>query len=362
LILRQAYEESLARHGRERDAEQDVVVDLLGRIQDELVATDARPRSLLDRFRRRPRYESVRGAYIWGGVGRGKTFLMDLFFQTLPIEQKRRGHFHRIVKDVHDRLADLGSMEDPLDRVADDLAKDVRVLCFDEFFVSDIGDAMILGRLLERLFERGITLIATSNVAPARLYAGGLQRQRFLPAIAAIERHTNVVHLGGDLDYRLRLLEQAGTYLLSTDSDTQSRLESVLSDAASAPIESNRVLEIHGRDIVARWCGKTVAWFDFDELCDGPRSQDDYIEISRLYKTVIVSDVPRLDYQLDNQARRFIAMVDEFYDRRVKLVLSASAPLVELYAGQRLAFEFERTTSRLIEMQSGEYLHLAHRP
>jgi cell division protein ZapE len=285
---------------------------------------------------------------------------MDLFFQTLDISAKRRKHFHRIMLEVQERLGRLEDVQDPLDQVAADIAAETRVLCFDEFFVSDIGDAMILGRLLEGLFRRGVTLLATSNSPPSELYRDGLQRQRFLPAIAALEHHTQVYHLGGDTDYRLRLLQQAGTYLLAADPKTPSKLERFFSEAASSEPELNRVLPMHGRQLIAKMCGKSVVWFDFAEICDGPRSQADYITIARWYQTVIVTGVPQFTTELEDQARRFIALVDEFYDRRVKLIVSAASELEQLYEGRRLAFEFERTSSRLIEMQSSEYLHQAH--
>ncbi|MDJ0917482.1 MAG: cell division protein ZapE [Woeseiaceae bacterium] len=361
MSIKEAYEENLRTHGHIHDPAQEQVVDMLFELQLKLVDGPPAKRSLADRLLGRPaRHPGVRGLYLWGGVGRGKTLLMDLFFQTLELRAKRRNHFHRIMQEVHERLGRLGDIEDPLDQVAEDIASETRVLCFDEFFVSDIGDAMILGRLLERLFDRGVTLVATSNSPPAELYRDGLQRQRFLPAIAALEENTHVHHLGGDTDYRLRLLEQAGTYLLAGNSDTPTKIEHFFSEAASSAPQHNRVLEVHGRELVARQCGKSVVWFDFDEICDGPRSQADYITIARWYQAVIVTGVPQLTAELENQARRFIALVDEFYDRRVKLIIAAAVDLETLYAGKRLRFEFERTTSRLIEMQSSEYLHQPH--
>ena len=302
----------------------------------------------------------VRGMYIWGGVGRGKTFLMDLFFETLAIDAKRRIHFHRIMQEVHRRLKALGDIKDPLSTVAADLAQDMRVLCFDEFFVSDIGDAMILGRLLDGLFELGVTLVATSNSPPAELYKDGLQRQQFLPAIELLTQHTQVINLDGGTDYRLRLLQQAGTYLSPADEAAQANLRHFFNESASSQISENRILEVNGRDIRALKCAKGIVWFDFDDICDGPRSQADYIEIARWYATVIVVDVPVLDVTLENQARRFVALVDEFYDRHVKLIVAAAADINHLYTGKRLSIEFERTVSRLIEMQSTDYLALPH--
>ena len=359
MSIREAYEESLRSHGHERDAAQVVIVELLEDLRQRLHTH--RPRRGFARlFGRADMAPPVRGLYLWGGVGRGKTFLMDIFFESLDIDAKKRIHFHRMMRDVHDRLKALGALSDPLDTVADAIASDTRVLCFDEFFVSDIGDAMILGRLLGGLFSRGVTLVATSNAHPDDLYRDGLQRQQFLPAIEALKEHTHVVQIDGDVDYRLRLLQQAGTYLEPDSSDARSRLEDFFRESASSQVETGAVLDVNGRDIKTFRCAKGIAWFEFPDICDGPRSQNDYIEIARWYPTVIVSGVPRFDRRTEDQARRFIALVDEFYDRRVKLILSAAAPAVELYAGDKLAFEFDRTVSRLIEMQSTDYLAAPH--
>jgi len=361
LNIRDAYEQSLQLHRHSRDPAQERIVELLADLQRQIVELRSSTRGLarlVARMRRDRRI--VPGVYLWGGVGRGKTFLMDLFFETLDYDGKRRVHFHRFMKDVHQRLAALGDIRDPLDTVAADLAGDARVLCFDEFFVGDIGDAMILGRLLDGLFSRGVTLVATSNTAPGDLYRDGLQRERFVPAIAALERHTRVVEIEGDTDYRLRLLRHAGTYLTPDGTGARERLLAVFRESASSRIEEAAVLEINGRDIPVQRCAKGIAWFEFADICDGPRSQGDYIEIARWYPTIIVSGVPQLDAAHEDQARRFIALVDEFYDRRVKLILSAERPAPLLYTGKRLGFEFERTVSRLLEMQSREYLHLPH--
>ena len=359
--IRDAYEQHLLQHGHVRDPSQSHVVDLLADLQERLLDAPAPKRGLARLLsRERTALPRVSGLYIWGGVGRGKTFLMDLFFETLSLEDKHRAHFHRIMKDVHDRLRALGEIEDPLAVVAREMAADARVLCFDEFFVSDIGDAMILGRLLRGLFENGVTLVATSNTRPDELYRDGLQRQRFLPAIDALNRHTRSVELAGDRDYRLELLQQAGTYLTPDDATAAERLHEIFRESASSRIEEDHELEINGRRVKTLRCAKGIAWFDFQSLCDSPRSPADYIEIARWYPTIILSGVPALDEFRENQARRFIALVDEFYDRHVKLVVSAERPPDTIYSGNRLRFEFERTVSRLIEMQSIEYLHLPH--
>ncbi len=359
--LRDAYEQHLLAHGHVRDPGQSSIVDLLADLQERLLAVPPPRRGLAKLLpRARKAATAIPGLYIWGGVGRGKTFLMDLFFETLSLDAKRRAHFHRIMKDVHARLDALGHVEDPLAAIARDMAAEARVLCFDEFFVSDIGDAMILGRLLRRLFEQGVTLVATSNSRPDDLYRDGLQRQRFLPAIDALNRHTRVVELAGETDYRLKLLQEAGTYLTPHDAATRARLGDFFRESASSQVEADHELEINGRKLKTVRCAKGIAWFDFADLCDGPRSQSDYIELARWYPTIIVSGVPELDEYRENQARRFVALVDEFYDRRVKLIVAADRPPDALYSGRRLRFEFERTVSRLIEMQSIEYLHLPH--
>ena len=344
------------------DPSQRQVVAYLDALQTQLVHASPQRLGVVDKLLgRRPRFKPVRGLYLWGGVGRGKTFLMDMFFATLNITAKKRFHFHRLMGLVHGQLKELGDIEDPLDRVAADIAADTRVLCFDEFFVSDIGDAMILGRLLDGLFSRGVTLVATSNAAPLDLYRDGLQRQRFLPAIRLLETHTAVIELDGGTDYRLRLLEQAGTFLSADEPEVHDTLCSFFRQIASGDAEEGRVMEILGRPVKTERAARGVAWFNFEEICGGPRAAADYVEIARLCHTVMVSDVPVLGRQQENEARRFIALVDELYDRRVKLILSAAAQVDELYRGEKLNFEFERTRSRLTEMQSTDYLAAPHR-
>jgi len=307
------------------------------------------------------RRQPVRGLYLWGSVGRGKTFMMDLFFNALPFQEKRRQHFHRFMAAVHERLKHHRDVENPLEIVAAEIVSETRIICFDEFAVTDIADAMLLGNLFAGLFARGVTLAATSNIVPDQLYADGLQRQRFLPTIALIKQHTDVVHVDGGTDYRLRALERADVYQTPTGELADQRLTEFFEAIAPDEGDHGGALELFGRGIPYRRAADGVIWFDFASVCDGPRSQDDYIEISRLYQTVLVSNVPRFDATLENQARRFIALVDEFYDRRVKLILSAAAPATELYHGQRLKHDFLRTQSRLQEMQSHDYLAEAHR-
>jgi len=365
--LHKEYEAALARHGYLPDTSQLHAVDRLSDLAARLRSAEDRSQAgFLGRWlaRIRHRGNSVageRGIYLWGGVGRGKTFLMDLFHAHVGVPT-RREHFHRLMKDVHARLGELRDLPDPLERVAADMARDTRVLCVDELFVSDIADAMLLGGLFAALFERGVTLVFTSNLPPSELYRDGLQRQRFLPAIAAIERQCEIINVDAGEDYRLRLLEKAPLYLDARLPGTHRQLAARFADLCGSDPGAPGHLAVEGRDIsfVAR--ADEVVWFDFDAICDGPRSQTDYVEIARDFHTVLVSNVPRMDQALDNQARRFIALVDEFYDRGVKLVLAAHAAVDELYVGERLRFEFDRTRSRLAEMQTHDYLARPHRP
>jgi cell division protein ZapE len=306
--------------------------------------------------------EPVRGLYLWGGVGRGKTMLMDQFFESLPFADRERRHFHRFMHDVHAELRKLKAHRHPLEILAHRIARRARLICFDELNVADIADAMILGTLFDALFRRGVTLVATSNVAPQDLYRNGLQRQRFLPAITQIERHTEVLHIDGGIDYRLRQLRQAKTYHLSDAETTQQRLEDTFMALAGGPGTAATTVTIEHRRVPCVRHGDGVIWFEFHDLCEGPRSQNDYIELARCYHTVLLSNVPIFDETQENAARRCIALVDELYDRNVNLIVSAAAPSNELYRGNKLKFEFQRTTSRLIEMQSEEYLARPHKP
>lgn len=304
-----------------------------------------------------------RGVYLWGSVGRGKTWLMDLFYDSVATPRKRRSHFHRFMQGVHAGLRRHRDREDPLAAVAADLAAEIRLLCLDELFVSDIADAMLLGGLFTHLVDRGVTLVTTSNVPPSGLYRDGLQRQRFLPAIALLERHCEPVCVDGGSDYRLRQLTRAPIWLQAGNATTDAALAEIFEDLADGPGTIGGTVTVEGRPIpVVRACDNVV-WFGFAALCEGPRSQDDYVSVAREFQTVLLSDVPVFDASGtgDDAARRFIALVDEFYDRRVNLVVSAAAAPTQLYRGSRLAFEFERTASRLIEMQSEEYLASGHR-
>jgi cell division protein ZapE len=359
-----AYQASIARHGYRADHAQLHAIGKLEALRHDLVRVPVARGGWLNRVLGRPRLAaggSPRGVYLWGGVGRGKTFLMDLFHASLA-GASRREHFHRFMKDVHARLAALRLVEDPLARVASSIAAEARVLCLDELFVSDIADAMILSGLFSALDTHGVVLVFTSNAPPDGLYRDGLQRARFLPAIALIERRCEVVNVDGGADYRLRQLEKAPLYLDSAAASTRAELEERFASIAGTRGESGGTLQVEGRPIRVLRQSPDVAWFEFAELCEGPRGTADYMEIARDFHTVFVSGVPVFDASRENEARRFIALVDEFYDRSVKLVVSAAAAPGDLYRGERLHFEFERTRSRLAEMQSHAYLARPHRP
>lgn len=341
-----------------RDAEQLPAVQALDDLWHSLVR-GPRP-TLADRLRRR-RPAAVRGLYLWGKVGRGKTWLMDLFFDALPEGRKQRIHFHRFMQRIHRDLRSLGNSRDPLPRIAADWAAAGDVLCLDEFFVSDIADAMLLAGLLESLFSHGVVLVTTSNCPPDELYRDGLQRAKFLPAIETIKQRTRVLELAGHTDFRLRILEQSEIFHHPLD-EAADRVMAAAFERMAAECEMNHDLDINGRNFHARRRGDGVIWFEFEELCEKPRGAIDYIEIARAFNTVVVTNMPRLTEQDANAARRFITMIDEFYDRNVKLLMSAAAPIAGLYTGSKLAFEFERTASRLTEMQSHDYLARPHLP
>lgn len=363
----QQYQVDLQRSDFFEDASQKNAVEKLDDLYHRLVAQSQKPaekpgflQSLFSKKESKKR--PPRGLYFWGGVGRGKTYLVDTFFESLPFDKKLRMHFHRFMYRIHDELRQLDGEQDPLQKVADKLADEAIILCFDEFFVSDITDAMILGTLMEALFERGICLVATSNIEPDDLYRNGLQRARFLPAIALVKEHCEVVNVDAGTDYRLRTLEQAEIYHYPLDEQADINLKNYFFKLATEPCFENRELEINHRKLTAIREAEGVVHFAFSTLCDSPRSQSDYIEVARLYHTVLLSDVPQMGLNNDDAARRFLAMVDEFYERHVKVIISAEVPLPSLYCEGRLSFEFKRCISRLKEMQSHDYLALEHLP
>jgi len=303
----------------------------------------------------------VKGLYLWGGVGRGKTWLMDVFFTSLPFEDKIRLHFHHFMQAVHDELTLLKGHKYPLRLVAKNFAKRVRIICLDEFHVSDITDAMLLYGLLDALFKEGVTLVSTSNLHADDLYKNGLQRERFLPAIELIKQHTQVVNVDGKTDHRLRLLEKAETWYITVDETTEQVLKSRFEQLAPCTTVKNVSLHINYRNIATLYRADDVVWFDFKALCSSPRSAADYIEIARQFHTIFITNIPVMDESIDDKARRFVNLIDELYDRNVKLIISSDALPHELYIGTQLEFEFQRTSSRLIEMRSHEYLTRPHK-
>ena len=354
-----AYRAGVERGDWTFDPAQQPALAELDRIHAKLV--DAPTPGLFARLFAADDREPTRGLYLWGGVGRGKTFLIDLFYDALPITQKRRIHFHRFMRDVHAQLRAHTGERDPLAAIVRQWRGSLRVLVLDEFFVSDIGDAMLLGRLLDRLFAEGVVLVTSSNTPPPKLYADGLQRERFLAAIQAIETHCVTVHLDSPTDYRLRALTKSPVYRAPLDADSDTWLRARWTDLTAGSPPKDGPLRIEGRDIPVRALAEGHAWFDFAALCEGPRAAGDYIEIATEHHTVLLGDIPVFDGGNDDACRRFVTCVDELYDRHVNLVCTAAAAPIALYTGHRLAAAFERTASRLIEMQSADYLALEHR-
>nr|WP_256836001.1 cell division protein ZapE [Pseudomonas oleovorans] len=358
------YQADLKRPDFFHDAAQENAVRHLQRLYDELLARDQSKSGLMGKLFGKKPQGPVKGLYFWGGVGRGKTYLVDTFFDALPFEQKMRTHFHRFMKRVHEEMKTLKGEKNPLTIIGKRFADEARVICFDEFFVSDITDAMILATLMEELFKNGVSLVATSNIVPDGLYKDGLQRARFLPAIALLKQHTDIVNVDSGVDYRLRALEQAELFHFplgpAAEASLLTSFRSLLPDCTH--MVENEALMIENRAIHAVRVCEDVAWFEFRELCDGPRSQNDYIELGKVFHAVILANVEQMSVAKDDMARRFINLVDEFYDRNVKLIISAEVELKDLYTGGRLSFEFQRTLSRLLEMQSHEFLSRPHRP
>ncbi len=355
-----------AEHGFALDASQLNAVEHLQRLYEDLIGLE-KMESLFVRLLARKRV--VKGLYLWGGVGRGKSFLMDSFFNCAPVEKKRRIHFHRFMQEVHQRMNALTGQAEPLAGVARDVAKDARLLCLDEFHITDITDAMLMRKLLEGLMEQGVVVLTTSNFEPDSLYLHGLQRQQFLPAIDLIKQNFDIVNVDDGTDYRLRELEKAGVYHIGADADERMAREFI----AIARHESSdeAALDIEGRAIPVRRHVRDIAWFDFDALCDGPRGKPDYIELSKRYHTVMVSNVPCFGAGTGDKLRRFVWMIDEFYDRRVKLILSAGVPADQLIAEADEGDAFQanlnaslkdRLVSRLTEMQTHDYLAQPHLP
>ena len=362
------YQQDLCREDFSPDRTQRAAIRQVQRLFDGLLAStpsakvSARSPWAFRRGGASAKITPLKGIYFWGSVGRGKTYVMDTLFECLPFSDKLRAHFHSFMLGIHRELKGLDNVRNPLDTVAERLAASTRVLCLDEFHVGDITDAMLLGNFFRAAFERGITLVATSNEAPESLYWNGLQRERFLPAIALIQAHTDIVHIGGDVDYRLRRLERAQIYHCPSDPTADTSLRSSFVRLARGEGAINAAVEVQGRPIPAVRHADGVVWFDFDQICGGPRAASDYIEIALCYQTVLIANIPCMDDKDNNKAKRFITLVDTFYDRNVKLIVSADATPVSLYQGRGLQSAFQRTISRLEEMQTHAYLAKEHLP
>jgi cell division protein ZapE len=368
LTVRERYQRDVENGVIKADDGQQPVIELLDRLNFALqqageTLTQPPWWARLHANRTKPaHYPAVPGLYLWGSVGRGKTYLMDCFFEAVPLTKKRRHHFHHFMQQMHAALQQHQGQANPLEKIADELAQQVRLLCFDEMFVQDITDAMILGGLFDALFKRGICIVMTSNIACEHLYANGLQRVRFLPAIALMQQHLQHWELSAGHDHRLRQLQQAPLYHYPITAAAEQQLQQIFVQLSPEPQQTGGFYSLQAREVPVLAVGADVIWFSFAVLCQTARSVADYIELARYFHSVIISHVPVLSHADDEAARRFVHLVDTFYDRRVKLILLAQASIADLYQGQRLTFEFARTRSRLIEMQSHDYLALAHQP
>lgn len=357
-MFRTHLEQTVAARGYTLDAAQQAAADRLQKLFEDWAEYKSRRSNALTRMLRRP--PIPRGVYLWGGVGRGKSFLMDTFFADVPLIRKTRLHFHEFMRGVHHELDELKGTENPLDAVAERIARRFRLICFDEFHVSDIADAMILHRLLVRLFDLGVGFVMTSNYPPDGLYPDGLHRDRVLPAIALIKERLDVLNVDAGIDYRQRTMERIETYLTPLGEASEARLTQAFEQIAEAD-DDDPVMLIEARQIRARRRAGGAVWFDFAVLCGGPRSQNDYLEIAARFHTVVLSNVPQMSAGQSSEARRFTWLVDVLYDHRVKLVVSAAVAPEQLYVAGVLAREFHRTASRLAEMQSREYLDAPRR-
>jgi cell division protein ZapE len=364
MALIEQYKRALQQPDMVHDAAQEQAVLKLAALNDEL--SEYQRSALLHAFGKysplkRFRAKPAQGLYIWGSVGRGKTWLMNLFYDELTITEKKRMHFHHFMLDIHRQLGALKKQKNPLHQIARQLAKKYRVICIDEFIVTNITDAMILSELLHHLFRNGVCLVATSNRVPDNLYLNGLQRERFLPAIELIKKYNEVFHLDSGIDHRTSLLESADVYYYPVVDSTELLMEQRMRELAITVVVEKKVLTILDREIITIRCCDEIAWFDFDIICTTPRAAQDYILIAQQYSTVIISNIPVLDEHSDDKARRFIYLIDALYDRNVKLIASASSEPEKIYRGNMLEFAFHRTSSRLIEMRSHQYLSKSHK-
>jgi len=344
-------------NGLIEDASQLRIIEQFSTLQSKLLESKKKPSFFQKHFKKKTK---IPGIYLWGDVGRGKTFLMDIFFQSLNLNQKRRVHFHHLMSEVHTKLKEMKDIEDPIDQITKSMSKKIQVLCFDEFFVEDIADAMILNKFLEGLFKYGITLVVTSNSQPKDLYKNGLQRDRFLKAIELIEENTFIINIGSGPDYRLKKINTKVKFNSIHNTETDQLLEKYFHLISPIGCKKNEVITVNGRKISSILSAETIIWFDFQAICAGNRSTNDYIAIAKQYQTVIISNILTLDKEKENEARRFIALIDEFYERKVKIIMSTEISYKDLYQGQKLVSEYKRTQSRLTEMASEEYQKLPH--
>ena len=340
------------------DAAQAAAINELDILWHQLVNFKSKRNHFLGRSLFSP--EVPKGLYFWGGVGRGKSFLMDAFYACVPYRRKRRIHFHNFMAEVHHEMKVLAAEKDPLIALADNIAKATRLLCFDEFHVSDIADAMILSRLLEALFARGVVLIVTSNYPPDGLYPNGLQRQNFLPAIELLKHELNVLRVDGGSDYRLRVMIREPVFMEPDNAQNEAAMGAIFQRLCSGALQNSRHIEVQGRQIAVKKLALGIVWFDFQDICGGPRGQADYLDIARRFHTVFVSHIPKMTAADAAEAQRFTWLADVFYDARVKLVVSAAASAQDIHPEGVQSGEFSRTVSRLMEMQSKSYLELPH--
>ncbi len=359
MSVKKAYQAELVARGYTADPAQLRAVEALQRCAGEWAIFKHKRSNALKKLINRP--DVPRGVYMFGGVGRGKSFLMDCFFNAVPLKRKTRLHFHEFMREVHRELAGLQGTVNPLDELAKRIAKKYRLICFDEFHVADITDAMILHRLLAALFDNGVGFVTTSNFTPDALYPNGLHRDRILPAIALLKKNLEVLNVDNGTDYRRRVLEQLKLYHAPLGAEADTAMQNAFEQLKEEAQDDDPVLQIEARQIQARRRAGGLVWFDFKTLCGGPRSQNDYLEIATQFHTVLLSDVPHMPVNMSSEARRFTWLVDVLYDRRVKLIMSAAVAPEALYTEGLLAHEFPRTVSRLNEMQSGEYLALERR-
>lgn len=355
------YQKDLVTKGYIQDSYQLLAVEKTQKLYEKLIAKQSFVDRLLNKLSGK-KYPAITGLYLWGGTGRGKTYLMDSLYKCLPGIKKNRVHFHRFMLDIHERLKKLPRSPDPLSIIAAQIADDIQVLFLDEFHVHDIADAMLLSVLLQEIFVRNVVLVATSNIAIKDLYLNGLQRDRFLAAINLLHQFTEEINLESDNDYRFNILNNNERYYLITDSNGVVLLENEFNAITPCPAKTNRSISMNNRYINYIACADDNIWFDFSEICLTPRSAHDYIKIAEIYSTVFISDVRQMSDKDDAAAKRFIHLIDALYDHNVKVVISAEVVTGDLYIGQRLKFAFARTISRLTEMSTDKYLSLAHNP